>query len=321
MKVLVTGASGYVGSRLVPVLLERGDTVRAAFSDPAKADRHTWRRDVEVAAMDVLDPAAVQAAVAGVDAVVYLVHGMGGDDFTETDRKAALNMARACAGAGVRRIVYLSGLVPPVPREELSDHIASRLEVEELLTESGVPTTSLRAAMVLGQASTSFELMRQVAERMPVHVVPTWMDSAVQPIAVVDALAAICGALDLLPEAASRSYDVGGPDALPYADLLRRFAELDGNARPQVSVPLPGVVVRKVAAALVDVPSSTVEAIMESLTHDMVCLEDDFLRDLLPDGHEVLGASEAMARALAVGDVGPGGDPMGRLASDPEWAG
>lgn len=322
MLVLVTGASGYVGSRLVPVLLERGDTVRASFSDPAKADRFPWRHDVEVVGMDVLEADQVQAAVAGVDAVVYLVHGMGGGDFTETDRKAALNTAHACAAAGVKRIVYLSGLVPPVPREELSDHISSRLEVEELLTESGVPTTSLRAAMVLGQASTSFELMRQVAERMPVHVVPTWMDSKVQPIAVVDAVAAIVGALDLPEDAASRSYDVGGPDALPYADLLRRFAELNGTDRLQVNVPLlPGAVVRKVAAALVDVPSSTVEAIMESLSHDMVCGEDDFLRDLLPAGHEVLGASEAMARALAVGDVGPGGDPMGRLASDPEWAG
>ena len=322
MRVLVVGAGGYVGSRLVPLLLRGGQEVRATFTDPARARRHAWADAVEVVHVDVLDRATVRAVVSGVDAVVYLVHGLRAAGFTVTDRTAALHTADACAEAGVRRIVYLSGLVPPVPREQLSAHIDSRLEVEDLLTASGTPTTVLRAAMVIGRGSTPFELMRQVAERMPVQVVPTWMHARVQPVAVVDALAAVTGALGLPPEAGSRSYDVGGPDVVPYVDLLHRFAELSGTGGPQLRLPgLPGIVVRKLAAALVDVPSPTVEAIMESLRHDMVCAEDDFVRDLLPPGHRLLGSGEAMARALAAGDVAPEGDPMGLLASDPDWAG
>lgn len=317
MKVLLTGASGYVGGRLGPVLVERGHAVRAAFSDPSRGELPGWTSRGEVVAMDALDEGQVRAAVAGVDAVVYLVHGMGGDDFVETDRRAANHMASAARSAGVRRIVYVSGLVPDVPREDLSDHISSRLEVEEILTGSGVPTISLRAAVLLGSASTSFEVIRQISERLPVQVIPTWMDSQVQPIAIVDALAALVGALE--SEQGSRSYDIGGRESLAYADLLRRFGEVSGATAPQLSVPLlPQALVAKAAAALIEVPTPTVEALMESLRHDMVCTEDDFIADLLPPGHTLVDLDTALARSLGRGEPG---DPMGPLPDDPEWAG
>src|SRR6478735_11614325 len=195
--VLVTGATGYVGSRLIPRLLADGHTVRAAVTDLDKAADRWWADQVELVRMDVLEADTVDAALEGVDAVFYLIHGMGGEDFAIRDRASAETMAYACAMAGVRTIVYLSGLVPDVPEDELSEHIASRLEVERILTgaSSGIRTITLRAAIVTGSGSTSFEVVRQISERMPVQAIPAWMDSRVQPVAVVDVVEALTGAL------------------------------------------------------------------------------------------------------------------------------
>lgn len=323
MKVLVTGASGYVGSRLVPRLLQDGHEVAAAFSDAGKASAYWWRPDVEVVTMDVLDPGAVAPAVDGVEAVYYLIHGLGRDDFAQTDRKAARTLAEAAAAAGVQRLVYLSGLVPDVPEDELSEHITSRREVERVLTGSGVTTITLRAAVVTGSGSTSFEIVRQLTERLPVETIPTWMNTRVQPIAVVDVCEALTGALTVAP--VSRSYDVGGPDRLPYADLLRRYAEVAGLTRAQVTVPgLPTGLVGRLAGMITDVDNDTVEALVESLHHDMVCRESDFVDDLLPPGHRLVGLDESFRRAVAkpVAGTDPSGlDPMGPMPHDPPWAG
>ena len=319
MKILVTGATGYVGGRLVPVLLERGHDVRTTTSSPDR-EQPWWGPRVETVVMDALDRDQVAAACEGVDAVYYLIHGMDGDDFAETDRRAAAHFADGVRAHGVGRVVYLSGVVPDAPEEELSEHIGSRLEVERILGETPATVVTLRAAVLLGSGSTSFEVVRQISERMPVQTVPTWMDSDVQPVAVVDVLDALAGALAY--EGPSRHFDVGGPDRLRYGALLGAYAEQAGLERPQVDVPLlPTRLVGTLAGSLTDVPRPTVEALVESLHHDMVAADDDFRSMLLPEGHRLVGLTDALRRSLAPRATAPqDADPMGPLPQDPAWA-
>lgn len=324
MKVLVTGATGYVGGRLVPRLLGDGHEVRTTTHDPTK-EGPWWSDRVETAEMDIKDPDQVAAAIEGVEAVYYLIHGMGGGrDFAQKDREAAQHVARAMRTYGTSRVVYLSGIVPPADQDELSEHIMSRLEVEKVLSSTPATAITLRAAVLLGSGSTSFEIIRQVSERVPVQTVPTWMNSDVQPIAVVDAITALVGALTA--EVGTRSYDIGGPDRLPYAELLDRYATVAGLKRPQVQVPfLPTDLVGAVVGGLTDVPTPTVKALVESLSHDMVCAEDDFLRDLLPAGYRLVGLDESFRRSLADPREASApdpetADPMGPMPQDPSWA-
>ena len=322
-RVLVTGASGYVGGRLIPELLRRGHSVAGGFYDRSKADGFWWSDQIDAVQLDVSDKEQVLAGLEGVHTAYYLIHGLGGDDFMEKDRESAQIFAEGAQEVGVSRIVYLSGLVPDVDHDQLSDHISSRLEVEQILTASGIPTYALRAAILLGSASTSFEIVRQLSERLPVHTVPTWMKSQVQPIAIVDAVCALAGCVD--HNGGSRSYDIGGSERMPYSDLLALFTETAGLTRPQVEVPLlPTALVGKLAEQFADVPGSTVQSLVESLHEDMVCSESDFRQDLLPEGYELVGVREAFERALA--DPAEGADPrdldpVGPWPNDPDWAG
>ena len=318
MKVLVTGATGYVGSRLVPGLLAAGHDVVVTARDLTALDRFAWAGDVEHRYLDVEDTVSVHLAIRDVDAVFYLVHSMGAGEFVKRDREAAEYVAAACAYAGVGRIVYLSGLVP---EGQLSEHLRSRLEVEEILLAGAVPATVLRASMVIGAGSMSFEIMRRVIERLPVSAVPGWMSSRIQPIAVQDVVRLLVACLDGAPR--MRSYDVGGDEVLTYAALLERFAGLAGLTRPRVPVPFaPTLLVGEAVAALTGVPRSTVRALVRSLSHDMVCRDGDARHDLTP-GTPYLDLDTAIARAL-VGDTdatSPGGDVQGQAASDPSWVG
>lgn len=319
MRILVTGATGYVGGRLVPPLLERGHDVRTTTSNPDR-EPPWWGDRVETVVMDALDADQVAAACEGVDAVYYLIHGMGGDNFAQTDREAATNLADSVRAQGVDRIVYLSGVVPDVADDELSEHILSRREVERILRDGPATVVVLRAAVILGSGSTSFEIIRQVSERVPVRTIPTWMDSLVQPIALVDMLEALVGALEYTGR--SRHFDVGGPDRLRYGALIDAYASHAEIERPQVNVPLlPTSLVGTLVGSLTDVPRPTVEALVESLRHDMVSADDDFREMLLPEGHGLLGLDEAFRRSLAGrATKAEDADPMGPLPQDPVWA-
>ncbi len=314
MRILVAGATGYVGSRLVPELLRRGHDVVAASSSVPRPDRFSWGDRVEFVRMDATDPVQVRRVTRDVDAVCYLVHGLSTRDFRSRDRLAAGHMRDAVDANGVGRVVYLSGLVPDVPAGELSPHISSRLEVEQILLESTAKVLSVRAGVVIGAGSTSFEIIRQTASTLLVQPVPLWMRSRVQPIAVADVLRVLADALE---GDAVGAVDVGGPDVVSYPELLGLYAE--AAHLPRLQVPVLGAPVSAVAltAGLVSAaPYWTAAALVRSLRHDMVC------RPGQPDPEKVdltdaLPLREALEQAVLAD--GPGGRPSGRERSDPSW--
>src|SRR3712207_4179426 len=233
---LVTGATGYVGGRLVPELLAAGHRVRVMSRSPERLRDHPWSGDVEVVRADAGDAAAVGRACTGVDVVYYLIHALGsGPSFEETDRRTARVMDGAARAAGVRRLVYLGGMEPE--GEELSPHLRSRAEVAAILLGSGVPTAVLRAAVILGSGSASFEMLRYLTERLPVMVTPRWVHSLIQPIAIRDVLRYLVGCAQL-PDDVHRCFDIGGPDRMSYAEMMQRYARVASLPRRRI-LPVP----------------------------------------------------------------------------------
>ena len=329
MRILVTGATGYVGGRLVPQLVESGHDVRCLTRSPEKLAAVSWADRVTVVKGDALEPESLTAAVEGVDAVYYLVHSIGtGHSFEATDREAATNVAEAAAAAGVGRIVYLGGLLPPED-EEASPHLASRAEVGQVFLDSGVPSIVLQAGIVLGSGSASFEMLRYLTERLPVMITPTWVESRVQPIAVRDVLAYLEGSLDL-PAGTNRRFDIGGPDVLTYREMMQRYAEVaELNRRVIVGVPLLTPWLSSQWVNLVTpVPKAIAQPLVESLRNNVVADEHD-LQDLVP--LELTGFDEAVRLALdqvRSGDVATRwsgaswpGAPSDPMPTDPDWAG
>ncbi|WP_405836451.1 SDR family oxidoreductase [Streptomyces sp. NBC_01518] len=334
LRCLVTGATGYVGGRLVPELLAEGHRVRCLARTPEKLRDHPWAGDVEVVGGDVTDAASVAAALRDVDVAYYLVHALGtGDRFEQTDRKAARIFGEQARAAGVRRIVYLSGLTPAgVPEGDLSPHLRSRSEVARILLDSGVPTTVLRAAVVIGSGSASFEMLRYLTERLPVMVTPSWVRTRIQPVAVRDVLRELVGSARM-PADVSRAFDIGGPDVLTYREMMTRYAAVAGLPRRLIlSVPVltPGLSSHWVGL-VTPVPASIARPLTESLRHEVVCHEHDIAR-YVPDlpGHP-LGFDEAVRLALQrVRDAkvttrwssaSVPGAPSDPLPTDPDWAG
>ena len=236
---LVTGASGYVGGRLVRALAERGERVRCLARRPQDVAARV-PPGIDVVRGDVLEPSTLTAALEGVDTAFYLVHSMGSRrDFQEDDHRGAVNFADAARAAGVRRIVYLGGLGTAT---DLSPHLASRQEVGRTLRESGVPTIELRASIILGSGGLSYEMIRALVERLPVLVTPRWVRQLTQPIAIEDVIAYLSAAPDA-PVTESEVVEIGGPDRVSYLDLMREHAAQRGLRRLIIGVPVltPGL--------------------------------------------------------------------------------
>lgn len=245
MHILVTGATGYVGGRLVPRLLDRGHRVRVFVRDPARVAARPWVDRVEVACGDMADPGSIRDALVGIDAAYYLVHAMGGSgDFAERDREWARNFVDAARGiATLEKVLYLGGLLPsPEGPGRLSKHLASRAEVGEVLRR-GLPTLEFRAGPVIGSGSASFEMVRYLTERLPAMVAPRWIRNAVQPIGIRDVLDYLCEALER--REATGVVEVGA-DALSFRDMMLEYARVRGLRRWILPVPVlaPGLAAR-----------------------------------------------------------------------------
>jgi len=271
----VIGSTGYLGTRLVPRLLARGDQVTVLVRSPEKLARSAWADRVDVVPGELGgDPGALARLLDGADAVVHLAHALDHADFPERDRAAAHAVADAAAVAGVGRLVYLGGLRPV--GGDASRHLASRAEVADIFLASPVPTAALEASIVVGSGSASFEMIRYLAERVPVLPAIPWLAHRTQPIAVDDVLHYLVAAT-LLPPEVDRAFDVGGPDVLSYLDLVQRYARLAGLPQ-RIAVPLPvpvppgGPTVAAAAMELLSpLPRTLVEPLVESLRHELVC--------------------------------------------------
>ena len=232
MNVLVTGATGYIGGRLVPLLLSRGHSVRVLVRDVKRLEPKPWATSVSVVQGDVQDPSSLVTALEGMDAAYYLVHAMcSGPDFSKKDRKGAENFVQA--GGGLKQVIYLGGIIPRGGKGQDSEHLRSRSQVGEILRE-GLPTTEIRAGPIIGSGSASFEMVRYLTERLPAMVAPKWITNLVQPIAVDEVLAYLVGALGR--KDALGVIDVG-TDALSFRDMMLGYAEVRGL--PRVIFPLP----------------------------------------------------------------------------------
>jgi uncharacterized protein YbjT (DUF2867 family) len=289
---LVFGASGYIGSNLVPALLAAGHRVRATARNVEVLEARGWT-GVELVRADALDPASLAPALAGVDTAYYLVHSMAaGRDFAALDRQAAENFAVAAAAAGVRRIVYLGGLIPPNPR---SQHLKSRAETGEVLRRFPVPVTEIRAGMIIGPGSAAYEVIRDLVNHLPVMTTPSWVRSRSTPIALPDLLGYLVAVADI-DAAAGRILDAGGPDAVTYEEIMRCYGRLVGRTPRILAVP---VLTPRLSSYwlrfVTSVPTSVARALVEGLEHDFVA-DDAALRTMAP--RRLMGLEESIRAAI-----------------------
>ena len=296
LRTVVIGASGYVGGRLVGELLAAGHEVVCVARTPGNLSGLPWFDAVEVVRGDVLDADSLHVPFAGADAVYHLVHAMGdAADFADADRRGAANVRDAAAASGVGRIIYLGGLGPA---EGLSSHLASRHEVGEVLAAGPVPVTELRAAIIIGSGSASFEMLRSLVEVLPVMVVPKWVHrTRCQPIAIRDVLHYLVAVLDV-PDTAGRVLDIGGPEVFTYQEMMQVYAKAAGLPR-RVIIPVP-VLSPRLSSHWINVvtplPIGLAKPLVSSLTTDVVVRSDHGINRWVP--HTTIGLAEAISRAL-----------------------
>lgn len=326
MRVAVTGATGYIGGRLVPALLEAGHEVVCLARTPAKLRDRPWSEAVDIREADVLSPEGLTDALDGCDAAFYLVHSMGGSsEFASADRDGARNFAVAAQAAAVGRIVYLGGL--GAENDDLSTHLSSRHEVGAILAGTGVPVTELRAAVIIGSGSVSFEMLRHLTEVLPVMITPSWVRTRCQPIAIRDVLRFLVEALQDTT-AGHEIYEIGGPDVLTYETMMQIYAEVAGLPRRLViGVPVLSPRLSSYWIGFVTpLPVGVARPLVDSLRNEVVVTSPAAQDRFGPAAHDfrtavelALGRSDEMQVPTRWSDAASA--PARPLVSDPEWSG
>ena len=328
---LVTGATGYIGGRLIVELLRHGYRVRVLARNPERLKGHPWIDQVEVIGGDAQDVGVLAAALNGVDVAYYLLHAlMVKGDFESLEKQMALAFGTAAAAASVKRLVYLGGIVSA--GQEASPHLQARVDTGRVLAESGVPTIELRAGVVIGSGSASFEMLRYLTERLPVMTTPRWVKNRIQPIAVRDVLRYLVGAA-AIDGSISGVFDIGGPEVFTYAEMMQAYAKAAG-LRKRWIIPVPVLTPRLSSGwvgLVTPVPYTLASRLVESLKNEVVAAPSA-IRELIPDPEDGLTPLDRAVKLALVkikdarvetrwSDASVPGTPSEPLPTDPDWAG
>ncbi|MGC0364750.1 uncharacterized protein YbjT (DUF2867 family) [Rhodococcus sp. 27YEA15] len=331
-RILITGATGYIGGRLTPRLVDAGHDVRVVVRNPEKLRDVPWRDSVEIVRGDLADGASLAGVFDDIDIVYYLVHAMGGSgSFADVDRVSAQNVAASAGAAGVRRIVYLGGLHPPTG--DLSTHLTSRLEVGRILLDGPVAAVVFQAGVVIGSGSASFEMVRHLTDRLPVMTTPKWVHNRIQPIAIRDVLHYLESAVDV-DSAINRAFDIGGPDVMEYGEMMNVYADVAGLRQRRIVV-LPVLTPRLAGhwvGLVTPIPRALAMPLIESLHNDAVMHEHDIDEVVARPARGLTSYRDAVRlalRAIEDGNVetewsgveATGDASSDSIPSDPDWAG